>query len=146
MTFIQALSAFCCFVFFLNLCNCIRLLQPHQAGKIYIQKVVNYRSLLGLNGPERYSGAQWGHSWGPLHKRVPKLTWTVWDKEKKSRWVLFSSPSILKHATSLADPSTLPISVKYGKCACRITQASFTGKGEDTTSSVGDKSPDSYWK
>lgn len=63
MTFIQALSAFCFFFFFfLNLCNCIRLLQPHKAGKIYSQKVVNYRSLIGLNGPERHSGAQRGHS------------------------------------------------------------------------------------
>lgn len=49
-------------------------------------------------------------------------------------------------STSLADPSTLPISVKYGRCICRTTQASFTGKGEETTSSVGGKSAESYWK
>lgn len=28
------------------------LLQPPKAGKIYSQKVVNYRSWIGLNGPE----------------------------------------------------------------------------------------------
>jgi len=66
------------------------------------------------------------------------------EREKLSSLLLLSLNT--SHATSPDDPLTLPITVQYGSCVCRMTQTSFTGKGKDTTSPVGVRSAESYWK